>query len=50
MIRAAASHRGERAGTTDARYVPKVIAARAVGAAKPMVAEIQPDTKPTPGW
>ena len=45
-----ASQRGDRAGNTDARYVPKVIAARAVGAAKPMVADIQPDTKPTAGW
>ena len=45
-----ASQRGDRAGTTDARYVPNVIAARAVGAAKPMVAETQPATNPTPGW
>ena len=46
----AASQVGDSAGNTDAKYVPKVIAARAVGAANPIVAETQPDTNPAAGW
>ena len=30
--------------------MPNVIAASAVGAANPIVAEIQPETKPAAGW
>ncbi len=37
-------------GKIDIKYDENVIAAKAVGAEKPIVAETQPDTKPAHGW
>src|SRR5215470_7076369 len=37
-------------GTTALKYSPNAMAARAIGAAKPTVADSQPARKPTAGW
>jgi hypothetical protein len=37
-------------GNTTAVYLPSAMAAMAVGATKPAVADTQPDRKPTDGW
>ena len=37
-------------GNTADKYAPKVIAARATGAAKPTVADTHPEMNPAQGW
>ena len=37
-------------GIRFAAYVPRAMAAIAIGAAKPIVIEIKPDRKPSAGW
>ena len=41
---------GEPKLKTPWKYFPNAIAASAIGAAKPTVAEINPAMKPTAGW
>jgi hypothetical protein len=48
-IRPIANQMSDKTGKTEDKYLPKVIAARAVGAEKPMVDEIQPEVKPATG-